>query len=898
MKSYTDTLRIAPISQPSDPNNYKITVIPDTQGNTYSDRIFSRAANDSSSLIVHLGDITDGATQQEYDDAKKYVDTLNKPCFVLAGNHEAFNGNLDLYYKTFGSPTYHFQYGNSLIVVLNSAYGQSVSSSDSTQYHYLQEILKENKLPNVYVFNHVVTRDAFSTEHNMSASEAQQFEGILSSYKKKNPSSNVNVIFGHLHTLYNWKVDGVNYIIGGNAAGKGYVTAEEGNMLGTGMITVSDGTAQYGFDPLLTKIYIKNDALIGNTLKTFEGAKVQLNLYGDFREYPSNYLTQLNSHELVNITWTSSDPQIATVDKNGVITANGIGQTEVTAVSGGKTSKIILETLDPSKVDAAKIELSLPAKINVGKTILPTVKATDPYGTVFALNNKDVQFTFKNNLMSKQKDSTLLAIKAGMESVTAEFKGKRAAASVQIGELNPSEADVASIQLKLPEKVDVGKTVVPVVKATDPYGNIFELDNRNVQFLFQNGLMNTPKDGTLVASRAGKETVTAAFKGKKSVAQIEILSVSDDSGSSKHSNESRGASKTTESTTPSTVVTSTNQMGGTVTTVSTQPDITPVVTGNKSNVTVTVPADVADVMSAATKDKPAEVKISVPTASLVEQLKNTAVTTVDLTVSVPPVVANNTNANAKVSINVEPAVLQAAKDAKKDITVEVVNSATGKTAYSWTFTGANLTNSAASLTNVNLAITVEPAKNDTAAAVVTAVNTSDRKPAGLVLNFAHSGLLPATASVRVYVGNQPGVTPYSKMYIYYLNKITNTLEQLPQCEFTVDAQGYVTVSVAHCSEYVLLPKPATNAYAIKSDTWTTVGIKSGKTYTYAMTVSGNAAPSFTVGNGKTFALTVERFGSKYYVTVRATGAAGTMTAVYSTLPKQKPVIMGYAAVAK
>ncbi len=71
-------------------------------------------------------------------------------------------GDLNLYYKTFGSPTYHFKYGNSLFVILNSAFNQSLNESDSTQYHYLEQILSNNKLPNVYVINHVLTRDDFS----------------------------------------------------------------------------------------------------------------------------------------------------------------------------------------------------------------------------------------------------------------------------------------------------------------------------------------------------------------------------------------------------------------------------------------------------------------------------------------------------------------------------------------------------------------------------------------------------------------------------------------------------------------------------------------------------------------------------------------------------------------
>lgn len=370
------------------------------------------------------------------------------------------------------------------------------------------------------------------------------------------------------------------------------------------------------------------------------------------------------------------------------------------------------------------------------------------------------------------------------------------------------------------------------------------------------------------------------------------------SGHHSSGDSSSNSSSNTTVTTSSTVTTISSPTGGTIATVTTQPDSTPVVTSNHAAVSVTVPADVTSIISAATAVNPAVVKITVPTASIVEQLQNNAVSTVDLTVQVPSTVANNTNANATVSINVEPSVLQAAKDAQKDVTLNVTDTQTGAVAYSWTFSGANLNKSTAPVTNVNLAISVQSVQSDAAASAATANNAADKKAAGLLLKFGSNGLLPAPATVRVCVGNQSGITPNSKIYLYYFNSTTNALEQLPQSEYTVDANGYVTVTISHCSDYVLLPKAATNPYPVKSDTTFATGVKNGKTYTFAMTVSGNALPSFAVGNGKAFTSMVKKVGNKYYFTVNAVGTVGTMTAVYSTLPGQKPVALCYISVVK
>lgn len=348
----------------------------------------------------------------------------------------------------------------------------------------------------------------------------------------------------------------------------------------------------------------------------------------------------------------------------------------------------------------------------------------------------------------------------------------------------------------------------------------------------------------------------------------------------------------------STVTTASDPNGGTISTVATQPDAAPTVSGNRSDLSVTVPPSITSVISAATAERPAKIKIAAPASAMVAQLGNRAAQTVALTAKVPGPAANNTNANVTIEISLDPSVLQAAKSANKTVIIRVVSADTGKEAYSWTFTGSSLANAAARITETDLALSVEPASSDPAAAAVTAANTAGKKASGVVLRFGDNGLLPAApAAVRIYVGDQPGCAPNSKVYSYYLDQHAKTLEQIPASERTVGADGYVTLAISHCSEYVLLPQPATDPYPVKSDTTYALRVKNGRSYTFAMTAGGKSAPVFRVGNGKAFAASVKHDGNKYYFTVRAVGKAGTMTAVYSTLPKQAPVVLCYLAAA-
>jgi len=458
LPTYSDQLTVASIAQPQDSENFSISVIPDTQGNAFTERIFKRAAADDSSLAIHLGDIVDDGSQKQYDEAAQFAALFgSKPLFVLAGNHEAFQNTLNLFYKMFGSPTLHFEYGNSLIILLNSAFGQSISGSDSTQFHYLEAVLAKNTKKNVFVFNHVITRDDYGTAHEMGSADVAKLESILSGYKSKHTDVNMKVLFGHLHNLQSWEVGQVEYIIGGNGANKGYVSDREGNLLGSGKITVAGGSMSYSYDPLLSAVYIRNEALIAGKMKSVVGSQVQLDLYGDFRESPSQYMAQLNNHKLVNIAWQSSNDNVASVDANGVVTAKASGSVTITATSGGKSNSITVETVKPADVKPVKLELIVSQSIKVGEQVIPTLKATDAYGAVYAMDTRDVAFSFANNKVSLTSSGKLIGKALGYEVITATFAGLKATANVTVTAQSPS----------LPDGWTDGSTSVPSTPNVD-----------------------------------------------------------------------------------------------------------------------------------------------------------------------------------------------------------------------------------------------------------------------------------------------------------------------------------------------------------------------------------------------------------------------------------------------
>ncbi|MFD9628193.1 phosphodiester glycosidase family protein [Peribacillus muralis] len=436
-----DTLKrsftIDAIRQPKNKNQYNISIIPDTHTSEYGRQAFEQAMKDDTGLVIHMGDMVDQSNEQEWMQVKKDVELVKeKPFVALAGNHEAFQGNLDSYQALFGSSTYHFEYGNALIVVLNTAYGQGLNASDSMQLDYLQEVLKRNKKQQVLVFTHVPTKDDFGTAHEMNTQDTRNFEKVLETYKKENPDTNLNVFFGHLHLLQQWEKNGVTYTITGNAAQKGYVSNENGNILGTGILHINENESTYKYAPFLTELHPVDEAINRNgVLKIAEGATRQLHVVGDFREISSNYLLNLTKFDLLQMNWSSSQSKVVKVDEKGIITAEKKGKSTITIKTGDKVVTLPIEVVPASKINPVKIEANpTDENIVVGKSTDLQVTATDMYNNQFALSPTLVKWSTKEKEITISKQGRLKASKSGIYHISYQYKGRAGELIVNVKE--------------------------------------------------------------------------------------------------------------------------------------------------------------------------------------------------------------------------------------------------------------------------------------------------------------------------------------------------------------------------------------------------------------------------------------------------------------------------------
>lgn len=250
------------------------------------------------------------------------------------------------------------------------------------------------------------------------------------------------------------------------------------------------------------------------------------------------------------------------------------------------------------------------------------------------------------------------------------------------------------------------------------------------------------------------------------------------------------------------------------------------VNGSKSSVNVVLNVDFINQMIKDSK-VPVQLSISVAPSTVFDQLRDRNIKDIVLNITVPN--ALDLNYKTKIqTITLEKEVIHLAKSGGKNISA-IIRDEKGKENYSWTFKSSILKNSKCKIDDVNLALAVTTIKSLTEDKVMKD-QVSKISPNGIAIAFSHTGLLPSTAKVKVYVGDKKGFTEGKKVYLYYYNKSVNKLDKLAKEEYKIEKGGYITLNITHCSNYVILPVRANNARGLLSQVYvpTKQMIKKGK----------------------------------------------------------------------
>lgn len=140
--------------------------------------------------------------------------------------------------------------------------------------------------------------------------------------------------------------------------------------------------------------------------------------------------------------------------------------------------------------------------------------------------------------------------------------------------------------------------------------------------------------------------------------------------------------------------------------------------------------------------------------------------------------------------------MEAARNYKKEIVFRITNES-DKLLYSWNFEGEKIREIGYDL---NLAIEKRSIKE------VYKIDILAQDAKATVVNFKHEGELPTSATVKLYVGDI--YQPKDVLYFYYYDQANNQLldEAKENNGYVVDKEGYVELTISHCSDYVLTTK--------------------------------------------------------------------------------------------
>jgi uncharacterized protein YjdB len=283
-------------------------------------------------------------------------------------------------------------------------------------------------------------------------------------------------------------------VVTGVSAGTVTITAtSEGKSGGATVVVARVPVGTVSVLPTATGLIVGQTATLAATVKDANGAVVTDRL----------------------VTWTSSNPTVATVGTSGAVLAVSPGSATITATSEGKTAAAVV-TVTPVPVGSVVVSPSTLALTTTGRPGALTATVKDANGAV--VTNRVVTWTTSNAGVATVSSAGLVtAVAVGTATITATSEGKSGSADVTVTRAPVSTVTLAPSSASLPIGADT--TLKPTV--TDANGVV--VTDRDVTWVSSNTRVATVSTtGVVTAVGVGTATITATSEGRNGSASITV----------------------------------------------------------------------------------------------------------------------------------------------------------------------------------------------------------------------------------------------------------------------------------------------------------------------------------------------------------------------------------------
>ncbi len=232
------------------------------------------------------------------------------------------------------------------------------------------------------------------------------------------------------------------------------------------------------------------------------------------------------------VTWSTSNPQVATVGVTGVVTGVAAGTATVTASSEGQSgsASITVTATQPGAAPVATVSVSLGASsVAAGGTTQATAVAQDANGNV--LTGRTVSWSSATPAVATIDGVTgaITAVSAGTTLITATIEGHAGTATLTVTSGGgspppppPPPVPVASVTVGLgASSVVVGSTTKATATTRDANGKV--LTGRTITWTSSNTSQATVSaTGVVTGVAAGTVNIIAMSEGKTGSATLTV----------------------------------------------------------------------------------------------------------------------------------------------------------------------------------------------------------------------------------------------------------------------------------------------------------------------------------------------------------------------------------------